>query len=234
MAAPPEPVEVTPVEVTPFEVTPFEVTIDPFARHRGFAGWVRTGKLRTSFQRFLEHMREPIDVRADRILDLAAFGQVPHQFLKMPRPKRPDELPEGFEDRMKDLERQFILRNLRRFVKTVDRNDPLEFEKKEVGVKLDLDTRKHLADLHRRPELLGDTGLEQVRNELAWRHRFLEVMQWERYFCKEIKDDFDGPLWKHDPETNPIQAKAADEAIATSPASTSSGVGGSDTSAGET
>ncbi len=193
----------------------FEVTIDPFARHREFARWVRTGKLRVSFQAFLERWREPIDVRADKILDLDAIGKPPQTFLKMPRPKRPDEYPEGLEDRMKqDLERQFILRNLMRFVKTVNKDDPLEFETKEVGVKLDLDARKHLADLHRTPELLADLGVDHVRNELAWRRRFLEVMQWERYFCKEIKDDFQGPLWKHDPETNPVATKKADAAMA--------------------
>jgi len=190
----------------------FEVVMDPFARHRSFAGWVRTGKLRSTFQWFLDRWREPIDVRADKMLDLAAFGRVPHPFLKMPRPKRNDELPDGHEDRLKkDLERQFILRNLMRYVKTVNKDDPLEFEKRAVGVKIDLDTRAHLKDLHRKADLIDELGVEHVKHELAWRHRMLEVMQWERYFCAEIKEDFQGPLWKHDPETNPIRAKFTDE-----------------------
>jgi hypothetical protein len=194
--------------------TGFEVSLDPFARHRSFAGSMRAGKLRSSFQSFLDSWREPIDVRADRMLDLQGFGRLPHAFLKMPRNKRPDELPDGHEDRLKnDLERQFILRNLARVVKTINRNDPLEFERKAISLKFELDYRRELGDLHRKAELLDDLGLDHVRRELAWRHRFLEVMQWERHFCKEIKDDFEGPLWRHDPDTNPIQSKAADEAL---------------------
>lgn len=194
---------------------PFEVTLDPFARHRTFAGWVRTGKLRSSFEWFLEKWREPIDVRADKILDLAAFGKAPHAFLKMPRKKRPDEFPDGYEDRLKkDVERQFILRNLMRYVKTVNRDDPLEFDKKPVGVKVDLDARAHLRSLHRAPELLDDLGHDHARHELDWRRTMHDVMQWEEWFCKEIKEDFSGPLWKHDPVKNPVKAKVADAAAA--------------------
>jgi len=193
----------------------FAVALDPFARHRGFAGSVRAGRLRSKFQWFLDKWKDPIDVRADKILDLAAFGKVPHQFLKMPRTKRNDEFPEGYEDRLKkDVERQFILRNLMRYVKTIDKGDPLEFEKRAVGVKIDLDTRAHLKDLHRKAELLAKLGTDHVRHELAWRHRMLEVMQWEQYYSAEIKQDFPGPLWKHAPETNPIPAKRIDDAEA--------------------
>lgn len=188
-------------------------SFDPFARHRGFAGWVRTGKLRSTFQWFIDSWKEPIDVRVDKILDLQSFGRGPSLFLKTPRPKKASEYPEGLEDRLKkDLERQFILRNLRRFVKTINKDDPLEFERKPAGVKLELNARAHLQDLHRTPELLDGLGVDHARAELEWRHRFLEVMQWERYFCKEIKDEFQGPLWKHDPDTNPIQSKSIDEA----------------------
>lgn len=211
----------------PDPVPPSEAELerfDPFARHRGFAKWVRTGKLRSTFQWFIDSWKEPIDVRADKILDLQAFGKGPAPFLKMPRPKKASEYPEGLEDRLKkDLERQFILRNLMRFVKTVNKDDPLEFERKPAGVKLELDARAHLADLHRTPELLDELGVDHVRHELAWRHRFLEVMQWERYYCKEIKDEFQGPMWKHDPDTNPIQSRQIDDAAAASKAGDSDG-----------
>ncbi|MFO0749846.1 MAG: hypothetical protein U1F43_29875 [Myxococcota bacterium] len=65
-----------------------------------------------------------------------------------------------------------------------------------------------------------DLGTDQVKIELAWRHRMLEVMQWERYFSKEIKDTFSGPMWRHDPDTNPVAPagqtaeKSGDEARA--------------------
>lgn len=185
------------------EVAP--VPMDPFARHRAFAGWVRTGKLRSTFQWFLDSWKEPIDTRVDKILDLAGFGKAPHAFLKMPRDKRNDELPDGLEEQLKTCERQFILRNLMRFVKTVNRDDPLEFERKTIALgKPDLDARAHLQDLHRKAELLDGLGVDHMRSELAWRYRFLEVMQWEQYYCKEIRDEFKGPLWKHDPVTNPV------------------------------
>lgn len=215
MAVEGEPGAVTTPADGPLGLTAPEVTIDPFTRHRSFAGWVRTGKLRSTFQWFLDQWREPIDVRADKILDLKGFGKPPHAFLKMPRNKRPDEFPDGYEDRLKkDLERQFILRNLMRYVKTVNRDDPLEFEKKPVGVKVDLDARAHLKDLHRTPELLDDLGHDHARHELEWRKTMHDVMQWEEWFCKEIKEDFAGPLWKHDPVKNPVKAKVADAAAA--------------------
>ncbi len=192
------------------------VELDPFSRHRAFARWVRTGKLRNTFQSFLDAWREPIDTKADKRMDLAAFGKPAHQFLKLPRPKRNDEFPEGYEDRLKqDLERQFILRNLARYVKTVNRDDPLEYERRKVGVTIDLAPRIILQDLHRTPEFTNPNSVQRVREESEWRHRMLEVMQWERYYCKEIKDDFAGPLWKHDPDTNPV-TRPEDTSLSTS------------------
>ena len=191
------------------------LTMDPFARHKVFARDVIHGRLRSKLFEFLDSFREPIDVRADKVLDLTKFGAPLAQFTKPPRVKKKEEFTDDLDDRMKhDLERQFILRNLMRFVKVVDRNDPLEFEKKSVEVaKMDIDARAHMQDLHKKPDLLDDLSVDHVRFELAWRHKFLEVMQWERHFCREIKEDFSGPLWKHDPETNPVKAKQADAAL---------------------
>lgn len=194
----------------------FEVTIDPFTRHDVFADSVLSGRLRSTFQWFLDQWREPINVRADRILDLDAFGRDLHAFLKMPRTKRADELPDGHEDRMKeDLERQFILRNLMRYVKTINKGDPLEFGRLTVGLsEEELNYRGALIDqLHKPPDLLAEGGLDHVRRELGWRRHFVSEMRWERYFSKEIRDDFQGPLWKHDPDTNPIQSKVADAVL---------------------
>lgn len=188
------------------------ITMDPFGRHRVFARDVIHGRLDNRLLDFLDTFREPIDVRADKVLDLSKFGQPLVQLTKEPRVKKREEFNDDLEDRMKtDLERQFILRNLMRFVKTVNRDDPLEFERKSIEVAtMDIDARAHLADLHKKPDLLEDLGVDHVRKELEWRHRFLEVMQWESYFCREIKEDFSGPLWKHDPETNPVKARQAD------------------------
>ncbi len=188
------------------------ITMNPFKRHRLFAHKVIYGRLDSRLFVFLDSFREPIDVRADKILDLTKFGRPLAAFTKEPRIKKKEEFTDDLDDRMKtDLERQFILRNLARFVKTVNKDDPLEFKRHAIEVaKMDIDARAHIAELHRKPALLEDLGVDHVRKELAWRHRFTEVMQWERYFCREIKDDFSGPIWKHDPDTNPVRAKQAD------------------------
>lgn len=191
------------------------ITMNPFKRHRLFAHGVIHGRLDSKLFDFLDSFREPIDVRADKILDLSKFGAPLAQFTKAPRVKKKEEFADDLDDRMKtDLERQFILRNLMRFVKTVNKDDPLEFKKTSIEfAKMDIDARAHLQGLHKKPDLLKELGADHARQELAWRYKFLEVMQWERYFCREIKEDFTGPLWKHDPDTNPVQSKQADAAL---------------------
>ncbi|MCC6620420.1 MAG: hypothetical protein IT385_04150 [Deltaproteobacteria bacterium] len=201
-----------------------QATIDPFALWLTFAKSRRAGKVRTAFVSFLERWKEPIDVQVDKRLDLQAFGKGPHQFLKAPRNKRPDELNSDIAERMKtDVERQFNLRNLGRYVKTVNKGDPLEFKRKPVEVgKLDVDARAHMSEVYKRIEgIVIELGTAAVRAELAWRHRMLEVMQWERYFSKEIREEFSGPMWRHDPDTNPVGAQGrqtADQVSADAPA----------------
>lgn len=191
------------------------LTMDPFARHKVFAKVVIRGRLRSKLFEFLDSFREPIDVRADKILDLSKFGAPLAAFTKAPRVKKKEEFTDDLDDRMKtDLERQFILRNLMRFVKTVNKDDPLEFEKKAIQrAQMDFDARAHMSELHKKPDLLNELGVDHVQHELAWRYKFLEVMQWEDYFCREIREDFSGPLWKHDPVTNPVRKKQADAAL---------------------
>jgi len=185
-------------------------SIDPFALWVAFSKWVRAGKVSTAFVKFLARWREPIDVKVDKRLDLSAFGKGPNLFLKTPRPKRPEELDSSLADRMKkDVERQFNLRNLSRFVKTVNRDDPLEYKRQPVVVgKLDVDARGHMKDVYKRIEgITLALGVEHVREELAWRHRMLEVMQWERYFSKEVRENWTGPMWMHDPDRAPPPPK---------------------------
>jgi len=187
-----------------------EVLIDPFALWLAFAKSVKGGQLKTTFGDFLDSWREPIDVQVDKKMDLDAFGKGPELCLKMPRDKRPDEFPSDLADRIKqDLERQFNLRNLARYVKTIDKGDPLEWEHKKVEIgKMDLDARGHMPEVYAKIEgVTLELGVDTMRSELAWRHRMHDVMQWERYFSKEIKDEFSGPMWKHDPDTNPVGAQ---------------------------
>lgn len=186
-----------------------DVTIDPFAPILAFAKKVKSGQIRTAFVSFLERWREPIDVQIDKRMDLAAFGKGPDLFLKMPRQKKPEEFSGDTSERLKqDLERQFNLRNLGRFVKTINKGDPLEFKRRPVELgKLDFDARAHMSEVYKRIEgIVLALGTDQVKTEMAWRHRMLEVMQWEQWFSKEIKDEFSGPMWRHDPEKNPVSS----------------------------
>ncbi|MFO0749845.1 MAG: hypothetical protein U1F43_29870 [Myxococcota bacterium] len=90
------------------------VTIDPFSALLAFAKARKSGQVKTAFTSFLDAWKEPIDVKVDKRLDLAAPGKGPHQFLKRGRSGWTSSTA-NFADRMKtDLERQFNLRNLAR------------------------------------------------------------------------------------------------------------------------
>ena len=72
--------------------------------------------------------------------------------------------------------------------------------------------RAHLHELPRKPERVEELGSAQCRAELAWRPEMHDVMQWEQYFSREIREALPGRIWKHDPVTNPVPAKKANAA----------------------
>ncbi len=184
--------------------------IDPFAPHLAFASGVRGASFRLPWFSFLDAIREPIDVRADRILDLDAFGQNTQLIIRPPRKMRDDEYPADLEDRIKnDCERQFILRNIARVEKEAWPNDKLEFDHKPVDAGgFEFPKLASMQEAYEAPQLLEEVSYEVVGGASRWRHTLLAVMQWERHFCREIKDKFDGPLWKYDPEVNPVDIHA--------------------------
>jgi hypothetical protein len=181
-------------------------TIDPFALHVAFARGVRGASFRLSWFGFLDAIREPIDVRADKILDLDAFGQNAQLIIKPPRKMRDDEYPADLEDRIKnDCERQFILRNIARVEKEAWPNDKLEFDHKPVDAGgFEFPKLASMQEAYEPPELLDEVSYQIVHGASRWRHTLLAVMEWERHFCREIRDKFDGPLWKYDPDVNPV------------------------------
>lgn len=187
-----------------------EPTIDPFAGHVAFARSVRGGRFQRPWYAFLDAMREPIDVRADRMIDIHAFGNKLQFIIKPPRPMRDDEYPADLEDRMKaDCERQFVLRNIARLEKEAYPDEKLEFDHKPVDAGgFEFPKLASMAEAYAAPELLSEVSYQFVYNASHWRWTLLEVMQWERYFSKEIKDKFVGPMWKHDPDTNPVPVEA--------------------------
>jgi hypothetical protein len=183
-----------------------DMTIDPFAGHTAFAKSVRGPSFRRAWFGFVDSLRDPLDVRADKILDLQAFGQNPQLIIRMPRPMRDDEYPSDIEDRLKnDCERQFVLRNIARLEREVYLDEKIEFDRKPVDAGgFEFPKLASMQEAYAAPELLPEVSYQYVFNASRWRWTMLEVMQWERYFCREIKDKFKGPIWKHDPDTNPI------------------------------
>jgi len=197
------------------------VPLDPFEGHLSFARSVRGGTFTRAWFGFIDSLRPPIDVRADRILDLEAMGQMPALIIKAPRLMREDEYPEGLEDRMKeDCERQFTLRNIGRAEREAYPDEKLEMDHRPVDAGGFV--FPELADMGKAraaPALLEETSYQFVYNASRWRWTMLEVMQWERHFCKELKDTVDGPLWRYDPdaprddkaEAAPTQAESASD-----------------------
>jgi hypothetical protein len=180
--------------------------LDPFAGHLAFAHGVRGTRFRRGWFGFLDSRPEPLDVRADKVLNLEAFGVQKQLIIKPPRPMREDEYPADLDDRMKtDCERQFILRNMRRVEREVDLTEKPPFDHKPVDAGgFEFPKLASMAEAYAAPELLDAVSPQVMADATAWRGTLLAVMRWERYFCKEIKDKFPGPMWKHDPDTNPV------------------------------
>lgn len=191
-----------------------EVALDPFALHVAFAKGVRGTSFSLGWYGFLDSRPEPLDVRADKVLDLQAFGQNPQLIIRMPRPMREDEYPAELDDRMKqDCERQFVLRNIARVERDVFLEDKLGFERKPVDAGgFEFPKLASMEEAYKAAELLDEVSYQYVFNASRWRWTLLEVMQWERYFCREIRDKFKGPMWKHDPDTNPVVEEKPDDA----------------------
>jgi hypothetical protein len=193
---------VTPEESPEVEGPP----LDPFAGHLAFAQGVRGGSFRRGWFGFLDSRPEPLDVRADKVLDLAAFGQQRQLIIKPPRPMREDEYPGDLDDRMKtDCERQFILRNMRRLEREsgLDEGLPLDRKPRDAGG-FAFPELASMATAYAPPELPEASSPRVMADASAWRTTLLAEMRWERYFSKEIKDKFPGPIWRHDPDTNPV------------------------------
>lgn len=188
---------------------------DPFLRHERFGLACGPKEPTPWLKGFLAELREPIDVSADKRLNLEHIGQDMPTAYKEVRLKKRQEMNDDLDDRMKhDLERQFVLRNLNRVVKDVYKGDPLEFEYRRVELaQLDFQYRQYLEDMHHRPELIDELGSQLMGAELRWRKKMRDDMPWEEHFSREIREDFDGPMWKHDPKAHPVASKRADDML---------------------
>jgi len=188
-----------------------DVRLDPFEPHARFARWVGGGGIRIWFDRCRILPFEPIDTGVDRRIDLEAIARKGTWVgnVKNPRPKTPEEYPLELEEQMRDLERQFILRNLDRYEMFIDPDEPLPLDKKTVEYANIEAAMAEARDYeHKPPELLDVLILDAVKDEIRWRHRFTTEMRWDRRFGAEVRKHVTGPLWKYDPEA-PESAQVA-------------------------
>jgi hypothetical protein len=179
-----------------------EVSIDPFGPLLTFLG--RLGPtLETCFDRSPIQPMRPIDTRIDRLVDLEALARLAEWkgVVRPTRPMKAEAVPGAAVDQMKECEPQFILRNLDRVERDTDLKEPLPHTR--VALKAGIHAVEPLAPsgrLFRRPELLEGTSLERVaQHQRAWR-KLRDDEEWERRFCKEIREFHKGPLWAYDPD----------------------------------
>ncbi len=179
------------------------ITIDPFEPHLRFANRFRP--FAQGSTRFADSMKPSIDVKVDKVLDLSKFGREFKGFYKPVRLKAAEEIKDEFEERRRNLEPQFILRNLGRVVKEIEPGAPLDFKRVRSAVK-SLESPPDMSKLYAAPAFLPAMGHDHAREERKWRRYMLEEMDWNRYFSREIKEKIAGPLWAHDPDKNPAPA----------------------------
>lgn len=180
-----------------------DVRIDPFSAREAFARHVRRASIRTWFDRCRIEALEPIDTGVDKRIDLDAIVERSgwEGSVKSPREKTREEYPLEVEEQMREVERQFILRNIGRYEMFVDPDEPLPLEEDRIDKpsieSLMADARDYA---HEPPELIDELSLDAVRHELGWRRRFTRELRWNRRFGAEVQKHVQIPLWRYDPE----------------------------------
>jgi len=190
-----------------------DVRLDPFTPREVFAREHLGGaRIRTWFDRCEVEALEPIDTGVDKRIDLDAIVEKSgwQGSVKSPREKTREEYPLELEEQMREVERQFILRNIGRYEMFVDPDEPLPFEEDRIDKPSIESAMSEARDYqHEAPELLDTLSLDAVRSEIDWRRRFTRVMQWNRRFGAEVQKHVQTPLWKYDPEDPEAAATVA-------------------------
>lgn len=184
---------------------------DPFAGHLAFVDrfWPnppRTASMRPGFDPV-----DPIDTRADKLVDfdaLEALAQWSGNLLE-PREMRADEYPMEVEEAMAEREPQFHLRNLSRVERVADPDHLEEMGRYRVERGLEVEGAGFAGGpTYEAPKLIEPMLLDTV----AWRKQttreLLDDNPWERHFGREIKENWGRPMWKYDPDAEDPDAVA--------------------------
>ncbi|MFT7583482.1 MAG: hypothetical protein ACI9MR_005169 [Myxococcota bacterium] len=185
----------------------FEMTIDPSRIWSSFSDHLLGRAIVIWFDRCEIQPMEPIDTGIDSRMDLDAIVQ--HSTWQgtfvAPRVKTQDELSHEVEEQMRQIERQFILRNLGRAERYTDPKDPLPLDRETVERSSvespDLNEIRKLK--YSQPDFGNDSSIEYVRGELDWRRKLYAELPWGDHFSVEVNATFDGPLWQRDPFNPP-------------------------------
>lgn len=196
----------------------FPLIHDPFAPHLRFAS--HTGmRLRPWMERPGPRPLEPIDTQADKLVDFDALEALAsfRGLFKVPVEMHPDNYPSSIQDQMRELEPQFILRNLGRVERMNEgqKRLPVERHRPAPGIDIDAIAQLRLAR-YESPELLDETNLDVVSGLTAFRRRLYRDVRWERHFSREIREDFEGPMWRYQPPEDAPTAPAAQADVGSS------------------
>jgi len=114
-------------------------------------------------------------------------------------PRRMKEQPVGLSGRMEHKTPQFFLRNLSRTEVFVD--DSPGFEKVETRDPVAEHVVEEMLSMrYKPPALIEQWNIDKVKRVRATFRRLLYEDDWARHFCRELKDEVRGPLYKYDPD----------------------------------
>ncbi|MGM0574458.1 MAG: hypothetical protein ACQEXJ_01815 [Myxococcota bacterium] len=183
--------------------------MDPFAPHLAFAERALRVARDVRPRGAAITPTEPIDTRADRLVDLDELEAIAswQGLRKAPREMRDDDYPSDLEGAMEEREPQFILRNIPRVERYADPEERLGYEHDRIQYGFHVEGVDEARTYrHEPPELLEEMNLDVVRAQLRWRRWYSDEACWERYFSREIREKTQGPLWRR-----PMEEASAEE-----------------------
>ena len=180
---------------------------NPFARHvamvRVTGMSITTAEMRPSSPELFEPVVEPqID---EEFVDWEFLEKLKTWAgsLKQPHVKTEQELSSEITSALQNREEQFILRNLSRVEKYADPSKPIRLESDEARYGMTEDTARAQVNEILDEEsvtFIDELGNQMLRTRQAWMKWLRDGIAWERFFAKELKKDYPGPVWRRTPD----------------------------------
>lgn len=190
--------------------------LDPFTPRVAFAE-ARGATVKTWFENCQIAEFVPLDTRADKLVDLDKLAELTEfeGLIRRPTVMAEEDYPFNVSEAMRELEPQFVLRNLARVERLGDPEDQLPFEREKFEAGLNEDPFAEVrAQRYTPPEWLEDMNLGRVIENRSFMKGLYHETNWERHFSREIKADHAGPMWTYDPDARRDGDTSADDASA--------------------